>query len=76
MNSGAAGFFESPDEALLFEAADDEALMNALDWALSNPNDLEAMGRAGRKRAASWLWSDFESRVLQQVQRSLNVDPN
>jgi starch synthase len=65
-NCGAVGFL-SEEEARFFEAEEDEPLLAALDWALSHPNELEEMGRAGRRRVAAWSWDMFENAVLQQL---------
>lgn len=73
LNSGASGFFESKDEAFLYEAANDDALMAALDWALTKPDDLEEMGRRGRARAANWLWQNFEDVIIRQAEQSMSV---
>ena len=70
-NSGAAGFLND-NEARFFEAGEDEPLLAALDWALSHPDELEDMGRAGRHRVAAWSWDMFENSVLQQL-RSLMI---
>ncbi|RBP45328.1 glycosyltransferase involved in cell wall biosynthesis [Roseimicrobium gellanilyticum] len=70
-NSGAVGFLND-DEARFFDAGEDEPLLTALDWALTHPGELEEMGRAGRKRVATWSWDMFENAVLQQIRR-LNI---
>jgi glycosyltransferase involved in cell wall biosynthesis len=70
-NSGTVGFLND-QEAKFFEAGEDEPLLAALDWALSHPDELEEMGRAGRQRAAAWSWDMFENAVLQQL-RSLSI---
>ncbi|HSI61923.1 MAG TPA: glycosyltransferase [Candidatus Saccharimonadia bacterium] len=67
-NSGTVGFLND-EEAKFFDAGDDESLMAALDWALTHPAELEEMGRAGRKRVATWSWDMFENAVLQQLRR-------
>jgi starch synthase len=70
-NSGAHGFL-SEQEARFFEAGEDDALLAALDWALTNPKELEELGQAGRRRVAEWSWDKFENAVLQQL-RSLAI---
>lgn len=67
-NSGTVGFLDE-HEAKFFDAEDDDALLVALDWALTHPGELEEMGRAGRKRVATWSWDMFENSVLQQLRR-------
>jgi glycosyltransferase involved in cell wall biosynthesis len=67
-NSGTVGFLND-DEARFFDAGEDEPLLAALDWALTHPGELEEMGRAGRKRVASWSWDMFENAMLQQLRR-------
>jgi len=71
-NSGAAGFLQDGLEARLYPAQDDEALATTLEWALSHPAELAAMGQAGRARARQWTWRAFEGAVRQEIQGMLH----
>lgn len=67
LHSGAAGFLND-GQARLFAAQDNDALGAAIEWALSNPTELAAMGAAGRARAREWTWRSFESMICQQIE--------
>ena len=74
-NSGAGGFVKEAEEARLFAAQDDEALGRTLEWALSHPDELEAMGRVGREKARNWPWGSFESAVMNVTRSFFNPSP-
>lgn len=65
-NSGAAGFLDD-SQARLYPAQDNDALANALEWALSHGNDLQAMGHAGRTKARQWSWRRFEGMIREEI---------
>jgi starch synthase len=68
-NSGASGFLQEDAEARFYDAEDDDSLCEALEWALTHPDELEAMGHAGRRRAAAWSWDHFQNAVIEQLRR-------
>ncbi|MDZ4401076.1 glycosyltransferase [Prosthecobacter sp.] len=72
-NSGAEGFLNDGTEARLFAAQDDIMLATTLEWALSHPTELEALGHAGRVKAREWTWRSFELVVQQQVASLLSM---
>jgi glycosyltransferase involved in cell wall biosynthesis len=66
-NTGAAGFLEPDAEARFYDAESDDALCEALEWALTHPGELEEMGRAGRRRVSAWTWRHFQNAVIGQL---------
>lgn len=66
-NSGADGFLEEGREARLFAAQDNEALAEHLEWALTHPHELEALGQQGQRRAQSWPWIQFQKRIQETL---------
>ncbi len=71
-NSGAEGFLTHGEDALLFDAQDDEALCSALERALSRPDELRWLGEQGRVRAHSWPWRLFEQKLVDSIRPLLS----
>lgn len=63
-HSGAEGFLQHEETALLHEAQNNESLLMALDHALSQPQELRAIGERGRAKARSWPWRLFEEKIM------------
>jgi glycosyltransferase involved in cell wall biosynthesis len=68
-NAGAAMLITDSQEGRLFQYGDDDALMTALDWALSHPAELAEMGSLARRKAAEWTWPDYRTVFGEWVQR-------
>jgi glycosyltransferase involved in cell wall biosynthesis len=66
-NCGAPDVIRDGVEGRLFDYADDDALAQALDWALGHPSDLRAMGRNASKRAASWTWDEHRKQFIEWI---------
>ncbi|MDB6005214.1 MAG: glycosyltransferase [Prosthecobacter sp.] len=65
-NSGAAGFLND-EQARLFKAQDNDSLATSLEWALTHPAELAAMGEAGRLKARQWSWRSFKRAVQNEI---------
>jgi len=63
-NSGAEGFLTDGVDGCLFDAQDDTALKQKLEWALSHPRELEQLGHKGRATAGIQSWRVFEKQVM------------
>jgi glycosyltransferase involved in cell wall biosynthesis len=68
-NAGASMLVTDLHEGRLFPYGDDDALMTALDWALSHPAELAEMGSLARRKAAEWTWPDYRTAFGEWVQR-------
>ncbi|MGC4095645.1 MAG: glycosyltransferase family 4 protein [Nitrospira sp.] len=62
-NSGADGFVTHGSDAILYDYGDDDALSASLEWALSHPDELGAMGINAKKCAAAWSWQHFKEEL-------------
>jgi len=67
-NSGAKGFVADGEEARLFDFDDVDGLTTALDWALTNPRELAAMGTRGRQRVERWTWPRYRDEFSEWIQ--------
>ncbi len=63
-NCGAPDTIINRVEGLLVDYGDQSQLISALDWALSNPAELQEMGRAAAGRAKKYTWEDYGERFL------------
>ena len=57
--AGAADLVRHGENGLIIPAGDTNALIEALDWCISNPQQLKSMRQAALATAASWQWSDY-----------------
>jgi glycosyltransferase involved in cell wall biosynthesis len=63
-NCGASDTITNRVEGLLVDYGDQSQLISALDLALSNPAELQEMGKAAAQRAVSYTWEDYGERFL------------
>lgn len=66
-SSGADGFLEHGQEALLHDFGDDEQLCEQLEWMLSHPVERLEMARRARAKAAAWTWGDYRRQFLETL---------
>lgn len=71
-NSGSEGFLTHGEDALLFDAQDDDALCSALERALSRPDELRWLGERGRDTARSRPWKFFEQKFVEAIRPLLS----
>jgi glycosyltransferase involved in cell wall biosynthesis len=71
-NSGCETFIRSGENGWLVPPCDAEALVSAMECALSRRADTEAMGRAAAETVARWQWSDYRAALGEAVSRFLN----
>jgi starch synthase len=76
-NSGAEGFLADGDTALLHDAQDNESLLRVLERALTQPDELRAIGERGRAKALAWPWRLFEEKIMAAISSVLHDEgPN
>ena len=63
-NCGASDTITNRVEGLLVDYGDQSQLISALDLALSNPAELQEMGRAAAERVRRYTWEDYGERFL------------
>jgi len=66
-NTGGEDILSDGIEGRFFDFGDDDALMAALDWGLSHPQELAEMGRRARLRAALWTWREYRNHFMQWI---------
>jgi starch synthase len=72
-NSGAAGFLTDGEDAMLYEAQNDEALCQTLDYALRHPAELRQIGDQGRSKARAWTWKSFEHKFMEAIRAMVHT---
>ena len=65
--AGACDFLEHEKNGLLVPPGDEDALVEALDWCLRNPEALRAMREPSLQTADSWQWEDFRRALREAV---------
>jgi len=63
-NSGAPDAITNRVEGLLLDYGDQSQLVSALNFALSNPEEMHEMGKAAGKRASKYTWRDYGDRLV------------
>ena len=63
-NSGAPDAITNRVEGLLVDYGDQSQLSSALNFALSNPAEMQEMGKAAAERASKYTWRDYGDRLL------------
>ena len=73
-NCGAPDTMTNRVEGLLVDYGDQSQLSSALDLALSNPAELQEMGRAAADRVRKYTWEDYGERLLDWLRPLLKHD--
>ncbi|MDJ0617254.1 MAG: glycosyltransferase family 4 protein [Calothrix sp. MO_192.B10] len=69
--AGAADLVKHGVNGLIIPAGDVHALTEALEWCMSHPTELKAMGSAALETAASWQWSDYRRSLVENLRDGL-----
>ena len=69
--AGAAELVVDGVNGFVVPAANPEALARQLDWCLTHRSELHAMRAGARATAASWQWSDYRARLVEELHRHL-----
>lgn len=72
-NSGAEDFLTDGEDAMLYEAQNDEALCRTLDHALRHSAELRQLGARGRSKARAWTWKSFEQKFMEAIRPMLHT---
>ncbi|OLE97657.1 MAG: hypothetical protein AUG75_05680 [Cyanobacteria bacterium 13_1_20CM_4_61_6] len=66
-NSGAPDVITNRVDGLLVDYADQDQLTSALDFALSNPEEMREMGEAAARHVSKFTWKDYGERLVAWV---------
>jgi hypothetical protein len=68
INCGAPDIIQNQREGLLVDYGADDHLATALDWALTNQDQLAEMGRHALEKAQRWRWEHYAIEFLRWLQ--------
>jgi starch synthase len=63
-NSGAPDIIEDGADGVLIDYGADDQLERALDWAMTRPAELAAMGRAAREKTRTLTWQSYGEKLV------------
>ena len=67
-SSGAPDIIEDKSDGLLVSYGADDELEGALDWAMTRPAELAAMGRAAREKTRRLTWQSYGEKLVTWLQ--------